>query len=62
MRKLDKLINNPATLPWSVFIFLGAILLISYFYHAEPDPKVSLCIFYNLTKLPCPGCGMTRSF
>ncbi len=62
MRKLDKWINSSLALPWAVFIFLGATLLISYFYHADPHPRVSLCIFYNLTKLPCPGCGMTRSF
>jgi len=25
------------------------------------EPRFSICMFYNLTGLPCPGCGFTRS-
>jgi hypothetical protein len=25
-------------------------------------PNRSLCLFHNVTHLPCPGCGMTRAF
>ena len=24
--------------------------------------KIRICLFYNLFKVPCPGCGLTRSF
>ena len=24
--------------------------------------KIRICIFYNAFKIPCPGCGLTRSF
>lgn len=62
MTKINNWINKQNKLAWAVFIFFGVGLITSYFYQAQVNPGVSLCIFYNLTQIPCPGCGLTRSF
>ncbi|MFY9223640.1 MAG: DUF2752 domain-containing protein [Blastocatellia bacterium] len=65
MSTIDKLADlkiDEKILIWLVFVGFGTVLAISYFYQAPPNPKTSLCAFYNLTQLPCPGCGLTRSF
>lgn len=36
--------------------FLGIISLIFYYFN------IRICPFYRLFKIPCPGCGLTRSF
>ena len=47
---------------WSLCIVIGAILV------PAPTPGATtvlglpkLCLFRNITGIPCPGCGMTRS-
>lgn len=43
----------------SVFVNVGLLGIISLIFYRF---NIRICPFYNLFKIPCPGCGLTTSF
>ena len=47
--------------PAGIILVLGASLVLLSFL-SESLGNGSICLFYNLTGIPCPSCGMTRAY
>lgn len=52
----------PKWRPEAVWFLCMAALFISFFLPLSALPSGTPCWFYNLTHIPCPGCGLTRAF
>ena len=49
-----------ANLVW--LVVLSGLLVASALWHPADDGGFVVCLFRRATNLPCPGCGLTRSF
>lgn len=61
-RSVAAIAARPALWAWAAIgaAMLGGATLLALF--RLPDrPAASLCLLYNATGIPCPGCGMTRA-
>lgn len=51
------ILRKELKIAYAKFSLLGLLLLV-----VDSLSQWSICIFYNYTGIPCPTCGLTRSF
>lgn len=61
--QLDKFLNNRnKRIVFVIFIIITIYILLFIYYKIYSIYHIGIkCIFYTLTKLYCPGCGVTRA-
>lgn len=62
--QLDKFLNNQKKrIAFIIFTIISIYILLFIYYKIYSMYHIGIrCIFYTLTKLYCPGCGITRAF
>lgn len=62
MTALDRLRERMGSAELGWFMAITAILVLSVVWHPLDDGGFVICLMRRATGLPCPGCGLTRSF
>ncbi len=47
---------------WVILIGIPILFCVSYFYNYLPFAGFEFCAIKNVVRIPCPGCGLTKSF
>lgn len=47
---------------WVVLVGIPILFFIAYFYNDLPFSNFEFCAVKRFLDIPCPGCGLTRSF
>ena len=46
----------------ALWLAAAAVLAASFVWSGDALPRLHVCVMYQLTGIPCPGCGLSRAF